>query len=151
RRARRGGPAMLCHPSTRRPAPRRGAATAELALLLPFLAFIVVVTIDFSRVFYALLILNNCARNGALYGWGNPTAAGDTSGIQSAALADAPNLSPAPNVSSATGTDASGASYVEVTVTYAFQTITNYPGIPSTVNLSRKVRMRVSPRVPTFN
>jgi Flp pilus assembly protein TadG len=122
----------------------------ELAILLPFLAFILVVAVDFSRIFYASMTLNNCARNGALYGCDNPANAQDTAGIQSAALADAPNLSPAPAVTSTTGTDADGP-YVEVTVSWQFQTITSYPGVPSPVNLVRKVRMRVSQTVPNFN
>jgi Flp pilus assembly protein TadG len=122
----------------------------ELAVLLPLLAFLLVVAIDFSRIYYASLILNNCARNGALYGCDNPANAQDTAGIQSAALADAPNLSPAPSVTSTTGTDADG-SYIEVTVSWQFQTITNYPGVPSPINLVRKVRMHVSPTVPSFN
>jgi Flp pilus assembly protein TadG len=136
--------------ATLRAARRQGAAAVELALLLPFLAFILVVTIDFSRIYYAALILNNCAPNGALYACDNPTASTDTAGIKTAALADAPNLNPAPTVSSTTGSNSEG-SYVAVTVSYPFQTITNYPGILSTVNLVRKVRMRVSQTVPNFN
>ncbi len=139
---------MLCRAA--KPRQRRsGVAIVELAVLLPFLAFIFIVTVDFSRVYYDSLILNNCARNGALYGCDNPTNAADTTGIQNAALSDAANLSPSPTVSSTTGSDASGP-YVEVTVSYTFQTLTKYPGIPSTVNLSRKVRMRVSQTVPNF-
>jgi Flp pilus assembly protein TadG len=122
----------------------------ELAILLPFLAFIFVVAADYSRVFYASMIVNTCARNGALYGCDSPANAADTTGIQNAALADAVNLTPTPTVTSTTGTDASGSEYVEVTVSFQFQTITNYPIIPNTVNLSRTVRMRVSPVVPEF-
>jgi hypothetical protein len=50
-----------------RPSKRRGLAAVELAVLLPLLVFICMVTIDFARVIYALVILQNCARNGALY------------------------------------------------------------------------------------
>jgi Flp pilus assembly protein TadG len=131
-------------------ADRRGAAAVEFAILLPFLAFLLIVAVDFSRVYYDTQILNNCARNGALYGCNNPTTAADSAGIQSAALADASNLSPAPTVNSTTGKDDAGP-YVEVSVSYTFQTLTNYPGIPSTTNLTRKVRMRVTQVVPNFN
>jgi Flp pilus assembly protein TadG len=129
---------------------RRGAAAVEFAILLPFLAFILVVAVDFSRVYYDTQILNTCARNGALYGCNDPATAADTTGIQNAALADASNLTPTPTVTSTTGTDAAGP-YVEVTVSYTFTTLTNYPGIPSVSNLSRKVRMRVTQVVPNFN
>jgi Flp pilus assembly protein TadG len=123
----------------------------ELAVLLPFLAFIFVVAADYSRIFYAKMTINTCARNGALYGCDNPTKAADTVGIQNAALADASNLNPSPTVTSTTGTDSDGNNYVEVTVSCQFQTITNFPGIPSSVTLSRTVRMRVTPLLPSFN
>jgi hypothetical protein len=75
----------------------------------------------------------------------DPTHAQDASGIQTAALADATNLRPQPTVTSATGTDANGKLFVEVTVKYKFQTVASYPGIASTVNLLRKIRMQVVP------
>ncbi|MBY0527068.1 MAG: pilus assembly protein [Gemmataceae bacterium] len=131
---------------------RRGAASVELAVLMPLLMFLFVVAVDFAQVFYYSLSVNNCARNGAL--WASDTVAQGTSpytSVQQAALADAANLRPAPAVSSATGTDASGAAYVEVTVTYTFRTITNYPAVPSPVNVTRTVRMRKAPTAPTFN
>jgi hypothetical protein len=68
--------------------------------------------------------------------------------ITQAALADAPNLNPAPAVSSQYGTDGSGADYVDVTVTYPFQTVTKVPGVPSQTTLSRTVRMRIAPKAP---
>ena len=141
---------MLCRTPHRGSERRTAVAAVELAVLLPFLAFIFVVTVDFSRIFYDSLILNNCARNGALYGCANPANSLDTTGIQNAALADASNLNPTPTVTSTTGTNSDG-NYVQVTVTWTFQTITNYPGIPSTITLTRTVQMRVTPQVPDFN
>jgi Flp pilus assembly protein TadG len=128
---------------------RRGAAVVELALLLPFLTFLFLVAVDYCRLFYYSQTLASCARNGALYG-SDPVATSQSpyADLKSAALADASNLTPAPDVSSTNGTDSGGNPYVEVTVSWTFQTITNYPGIPSTVNLQRKVRMRVSPNAP---
>jgi hypothetical protein len=88
----------------------------------------------------------NCARNGALYACDSAFASNSAyTSIQQAALADSGNLSPAPTVSSTTGTDTSGNNYVEVTVSYPFQGIINYPGIPSSFTISRTVRMAVSP------
>ncbi len=130
--------------------PRRAAATVELALLASLLVFLGVVAADYSRLFYHAQVITNCARNGALYGCGSPTQAADTSGISAAALADATDLSPAPTVSSTTGSDSDG-NYVEVTVTWTFHTMTNYPGIPSATTITRTTRMRVSPVLPDFN
>jgi Flp pilus assembly protein TadG len=131
-------------------APRRAAATIELALLAPLIVYLCVVAADYSRLFYHAQVVTNCARNGALYGCTDPTHAADTSGISGAALADAPDLSPAPAVSSVTGSDADG-NYVEVTVSWTFQTLTNYPGIPNSTTVVSTARMRVSPVVPDFN
>lgn len=124
----------------------RGAAALELAMLLPFLCYACIATVDFGRVFADLVKVNNCARNGALYA-ADPSFASSTNfaSIQDAALADASGMSRTPTVSSATGTDASGNQYVEVTVTYTFQALTAYPGIPSSVTLTRKVRMMKTP------
>jgi Flp pilus assembly protein TadG len=127
---------------------RRGAAVVELAILLPLLCFLFVVTVDFARVFYYSLTIANCARNGALYA-SDPVAAAMSpyTSVQQAALADATNLTPTPTVTSSS----SGSGYVEVTVTYQFRTITHYPGVPETVNLTRTVRMRQAPVLPNFN
>jgi hypothetical protein len=43
------------------------------------------------------------------------------------------------------GTDAQGYGWAEVTVSYPFQTVVNYPGIPSTVQITRTTRMRKVP------
>src|SRR5689334_6411385 len=99
-------------------AERQGAAAVELALLLPLLAFLLVLTIDFARLFYFSLTVMNCARNGAVYGC-DPTTALQSpyKSVTEAALADASNLSPAPTVTSQTVADSDG-THIEVTVTY---------------------------------
>jgi Flp pilus assembly protein TadG len=124
---------------------RRGAAAVELAVLLPFLTYLLVGAVDFARVFYYSLTVMNCAREGAIYASTNATNATNTTGIQNAALADAAGISPAPTVSSLTGTDGSGNAIVTVTVSYPFKTITSYPGIPSPITLVRTVQMRILP------
>jgi Flp pilus assembly protein TadG len=124
---------------------RPGAAAVELATLLPFLAFLFFIAVDYSRLFYDYVTITDCARDGALYGCTDAAHAQDTTGIHNAVLADATNLQPQPTVTSMTGTDTWGNSYVEVTVAYRFSTITNFPGMPSAVNLTRTVRMRVIP------
>jgi Flp pilus assembly protein TadG len=143
-------PASRMPPGARpRFARRRGVAAVELAVVLPFLAFLFVIAVDYGRIFYYSLTVENCARNGALYG-SDPLAASQSpyKSISEAALADASNLSPQPTVSSRNGADPAGNSYVEVTVSWQFSTITNYPGVPSVTTLSRTVRMRVAPTTP---
>src|SRR5262249_35313032 len=95
------------------------------------------------------ITIENCARNGALYA-SDPIAAAQSSyaTLSDAALSDAPNISPTPTVTSTSGTDASGRSYVDVTVTYTFTTLTSYPGIPSSTTISRTVRTDVAPTAP---
>ena len=140
---------MYTHPRFRAPASRRALAAVELPVLLPFLASLFVIGVDFARVFYCAITVTNAARNGACYGSQDGTHAADTAGIQAAALADTANLSPAPSVSSTTATDADGNPCVQVTVTYTFHSITCFPGVPASVNLTRTVQMRTAPTVPT--
>ena len=125
---------------------RPGAAAVELAVLVPFLAFMFVITVDFARVFYFSQVIENCARQGALYA-SDPKAPAYNryASLQAAALADAPDLTPQPTVSSTTGTDAAGNGYVAVTVTWQFQTITNFPAVPNNMTISRTVQMRMAP------
>lgn len=127
---------------------RRGAATIEFAILVPLLAFFFVIGVDFARVFYHYVTVTNSARNGAIYGSADEKKAADGEGIKSAALADATNLQPAPEVTSAVANDAAGNPVLRVTVNWTFRTVTNFPGVPSTVNLSRTIEMRVAPTLP---
>ncbi len=130
---------------------RRGAAAVEFAVLLPFLCFAFVAAVDYCRVFYFSLTVSNCARNGALYGSADQTHALDTSGITAAAEKDASNLN-LQHLGVTSSTDsASSPTHVQVTVTYPFTTITQYPGIPRQTILSRTVGMSVVPATPTFH
>jgi hypothetical protein len=125
-------------------------AAVELAVLLPLLAFLFVIGVDFARLFYYSMTVQNCARNGALYGC-DPTgnALSPYASVTDASLADSSNLSPAPNVTCKYGTGTNG-NYIEVTVTYTFHTITQYPGVPSQITISRSERMRMVPQLPNF-
>lgn len=133
-----------------RQANRRAAATVELAVVLPFLCFCFVVAIDYARVFYVALTVNNCARNGAAYASQDAAKALDSAGIQAAAQMDASNL----NLGSLTVTSATNSTtnptWVEVTVSYPFTTITHYMLIPSQTTIKRIVHMEVVPATPTF-
>jgi hypothetical protein len=149
------------------PAPRPGVAATELAVLLPFIAFMFVIAVDWARVFYYSIAVRNCARNGALY-MSQQQSAKTTSSpytdsgyvnlyvnsanpVTAAALADAPNLTPTPTVTSNGGSDSYGP-YAEVTVSYMFQTVTNFSVgnflVPSRTNVTSTVRMYVPPEFP---
>jgi len=130
----------ICSPKT-----RQGAAVVELAVLLPFIAFLFVIAIDYARVFYFSQVIENSARGGALYASNLTTAQSPYSTVAQAALADATDLNPQPTVTSTTGNDAAGNPFVQVTVSWQFQTITDFLGIPNT-NISRTVQMRVAPQ-----
>jgi Flp pilus assembly protein TadG len=124
---------------------RRAAACVELAVLAPFLVFMFVITVDYGRVFYYSIIVENAARKGAFYGCQDSNHSQDNVGIQAAALADATDLSPLPTVKSTTGIDKNGNTTISVTVACNMKTITNFPGIPSPVALTRTVTARVIP------
>lgn len=141
--------------SSNRGGRRRGGAASELAVLLPLLVFVLIVAIDFCRLFFHYTTITNAARNGALWA-SDPLANGTVASqspyasFQAAALADANNLNPAltaANVTSSPGTDGQGNPTVSVTVQYQFNMVTTYLGF-SNVNLSRTVTMRVAPAAP---
>ena len=127
---------------------RGGVAAVELAVLLPFLAFLFVIAVDWARIFYYSVVVTNCARNGALYlSDPAPRSTSPYPDVTTAALADAPNLSPTPTVTSTNGSDSAGP-YVEVTVSYPFTTVTNFPGVPANTTLVRTVRMYAAQQYP---
>ena len=125
---------------------RRAAAAVELALILPVLCFIAAITIDYSRLFYHWTTITTCAYNGAMYASLNPTAT--SSEISNAALLDATNLTnPAPTVGSPSYVKDSGNNqYVEVTVSYTFKSQFPWPGMPTSVTLSRKLQVAMTPQ-----
>lgn len=124
---------------------RRGAAVVELAILLPLIALMFAIGVDFSRAFYYTQIVESCARNGAAYLADPKAAAYNTyANVSAAALADASDLNPQPTVTSGSGTDSAGNAYVTCTVSWQFNTLTNFPGVPG-FNISRTVQLRSAP------
>jgi Flp pilus assembly protein TadG len=130
--------------------PRRAAAAVEMAICLPLLMFLLFITIDWARIFYYSVTITNCARQGALY-LSDPSAQAKSpyANYTQAALADASNLSPQPNVEPPTYSGTSPNQTVAVKVSWQFSTITNYitnaTGDPNTVTIYRIVTMRVAP------
>jgi Flp pilus assembly protein TadG len=131
---------------------RRAVAVVELAVMLPLLVLVFLITVDFARVFHFSLTLTNCARAGALYAC-DPVAATESPfpTVESAALADATTLTPQPTITSTTGVDEAGRPYAEVTAKYTFTTVTSFPVIPSQLQLSRTVRMFITANTPDTN
>ena len=130
---------------TRKPNPRPAAAAVELAVLLPFLLFVGVIATDWARLLYYTITLEACARNGAIYASDAEAAAKSPyANLTAAALAEAPKLDATPTVTSTPTTDSTGSAAVVVTVTVPFKTITNFPGVPSSQTLTRRVQMRMA-------
>lgn len=144
-----------------------GASLVELVVAIPVLIAIVVGTIDFSRVFYTAIEVTSAARAGAQYGIINSGHTTDTTGMQDAAIAAAPDLglnaaaispgrvcecvgnadvSSRSTAGSCSGSDCTGSTHLVISVTVttlkAFTMIAAYPGIPRTLTITRAATMR---------
>jgi len=155
----------------RKRAARRGAAAVEAAVILPFLLFLAAIAADWAQVLNYTIKMEQCARGGALvasdqqlwsqspYNTSNVPYPANFSSlttaqkavITSAALGEAPNLTPAPTVAVSQVTGAAGNTSVVVTVSYAAlptHTSFSYPRlfkVQNSASLSRSVQMRVAP------
>jgi hypothetical protein len=128
---------------------RPGAASVELAVILPLLAFLFLITVDYCRLFHFAQVVSNCARNGAMYG-SDPYGAASSpyASLEEAARADAPaEIHNQLTVTGATETVAGGQEYV-VSVSYPFATLTQFPGIPPQVQITRTVHVPIAPETP---
>ncbi|HLJ92523.1 MAG TPA: TadE family protein [Gemmataceae bacterium] len=146
---------------------RRGAAVVELAVPLPFLSFIFLAWVDFARIIYYTIVIDNCCHNASIFGsqtydnqnqqwignvqyWQGPSSQ-MISTEQAAADVDGTNLSPvltASNVSVTAGQDANGNAINTVTIKFTFTTITRFPGLPSSITIERTSQVRVAPATP---
>lgn len=127
---------------------REGIAAVELALLAFPLTYLLCLTIDFCRVFYYTTACVSGAREGAIYGSMDPAHAADTAGIENAALTDCALPPGTATVVVQQVTDDQNNPCVKVSVAYTFQTITTFPGIPSTIPITRSEQIRIAPVVP---
>jgi Flp pilus assembly protein TadG len=127
---------------------RRGSATTELALVLPFLGLMFTAAVDFGRVFQATQILNQCACAGAMYASGTAqtsSTTGPTQAATSAACAAGVSLSPSLQSSDVTVMISSAPATATVTVTYDFSLVTPILGPGSQVRLTRSLTVNVAP------
>ena len=130
---------------------RRGSVAVEMAILLPLLMFFAVIGVDYARIFSRAIVIEAASRNACYWGAQHPDKSTDTAGIQAVAMRDLTEFTTGgvtPTVTSSRYTGADGFQYLRVTVTVTFNTITNYPGVPSSTNLSRTTDMRVCPKTP---
>ena len=148
----------------------RGAALVELAVVLPMLALLLVGTLDFGRAFRAAMVVTAAARAGALYGAQSIPKSGDTAGINSAitTVLSSNTMSTGPSATVATLCECAGdtgaftattppnsclptactspahlVARVSVTVTRTFTAPNSFPGLPSSVTITRTSIQRV--------
>jgi Flp pilus assembly protein TadG len=149
-----------------------GQTLVEVALLTPLLLALLVGGIELGRYAYIAILVGNAARAGAGYGAQNLVLSVDTAGIQTAADNDFRNNGQ--NVSDLTvtsttscgcdngGTTTSAACstttnptagtcaaghwvvMVQVTASGTFNSLFSYPGIPSSITVSKTSTMRVA-------
>lgn len=150
----------LCSSSLGRNA--SGQGLVEMAVALPVLILLLLAAADFGRLFYTWIAVNNAARAGAQYGSQTLTNAANTSGMQLAATTDGSNITGLTATASqctcvTTGTsvptcagsnyncaNAPQATFVEVDTQATFNTIVNYPGIPSSITVRGTAIMQVA-------
>ena len=148
---------------------RSGQSIVEVALMLPFLLLLLLGVIEVGRFLYIGILVGNAARAGAAYGTQSLVKSVDTAGIAVAADNDfqnngqsVGNLTVASSVScgcdssgtittaactgTGAGTCAAGqwAVTVSVTASGTFNALFNYPGIPTSISLSKTAVMRVN-------
>ena len=157
-RERAGGSRLCCwlSASVANTARERGASLLEFALLFPFLSLLLLGVIDFGRAYYLNIEVSNAAYVGALYGSQNPT---DATGMQNAALGEAPDVSgiaatatygcecsdgtsPITQCTSQPSCTVNVVKYVQVTTSATYRTLFPWPGIPSSFSLQGTARLR---------
>jgi len=134
---------------------KRGQALLETALIVPFLAMIVLGLIEVGRFAHFSIALANSARAGADYATLNPKVMASPSLITAAALNDVTSISPQPSATATTFCQCySGASstclttdcstsgdrvikYARVTVSGTYTGLFTYPGLPHSITISK--------------
>lgn len=123
-----------------------GQSLVETALSVPIMAFALIGTFEGVRILLATVALTSGVLAGAEYGALSAANAADTTGIAAAVRSEMTPIggtSANPSVTSATGTDATGETYVTVNATYAWSSLLAYPGVPRSFSLSRSAVMLV--------
>jgi Flp pilus assembly protein TadG len=142
-----------------------GVALTEYALALPFLMLLLVGLIEVGRFAYFAILVGNAAHAAVQYG---AVFSADSAGMTTAAQNDAPDIaaqitvtpgnycycwdgssappanptSPAVLLTCPTGSHQ--LNYVTATVTGTFNSLFNYPGLPSTLTITRTAAMQAT-------
>jgi Flp pilus assembly protein TadG len=129
---------------------RQGAFAAELAIVLPLLVFMLVIAVDFCRVYYCCQVVEACTESGALYASENArrnpnTTTDDSDAAIQAAVAEGTTLNPPLTAASVSVTTGSGTA--TVTVTYQLNLVTSFPGMPARLTITRSTTMTMAPQV----
>lgn len=134
-----------------------GQSLVELAITIPLLLLIVLGVVEFGQVAYTSIELSKAAMAGAQYGAQNGFTAADSTGIQGAASASAPNLAGLTVTSTFSCVCSDGTastcqltdcpnSHIEETVSvktqYSMQPIIKLPSFASTFTLSGSASQR---------
>jgi Flp pilus assembly protein TadG len=126
---------------------RRGAAALELAVVLPVLLFLVLVSLDFARVYQASLILDTAAASGAAHASGTISVPGAPRTSNDAAIdavvAEGARLSVALTREQVSVTRNSVAT---VHVQYDYPLLTGFLVPGGTVSIERTVIVPIAPR-----
>jgi len=137
----------------------RGQAAVELALSVPFLITLLLLAIETGRAYYVAISVSNAARAGVQYGAQNLTTAGDNTGMQSAAIADATNISGMTatashfcqcsdgSASTCLPTDCSASHrllYAKVTTSAVYTPLINWPGVLPSITIPGQAILRVA-------
>lgn len=137
--------------------PRRGFATIEFALITPLLLLLVAAVLDYTLLMRSAIAAGDASRAGAQFGSLNIVNAGNLAGMQSAALAAAPDIkgltataakvcqcSNGNTVNCSGGTCPSGPvrTYVQVTVQTTVSPLFSYPQLGFTGAVISKSTMR---------
>ncbi len=145
-----------------------GQSLVEVALMLPFLLLLLLGVIEVGRFLYIGILIGNAARAGVAYGTQSLVKSVDTAGITTAAQNDFQNngqnvgsltvgssvscgcdssgtITTAACTGTGAGTCAAGQWTVTLTVTTSgtFYSLFSYPGIPTSMSISKTAVMQV--------
>jgi Flp pilus assembly protein TadG len=141
-----------------------GGALAELALSAGIFASLLIAITELGRYAYYSILVANAASAGVQYGAQTLETADDTSGMATAAENDAgagvlsatPTASnycecypsPGTSITCSANPGCTGSNhevyYVKVSVTGTYNSLFHYPGVPTSITVSRTAVMRVT-------
>ena len=136
---------------------RSGGALVELVVVFPILLLLIIGAVDYGRAFYTSVTVANAARAGAEFGARDLALTGDTVSMKQFAQSDGQEAGTltlsarrycecGPGVTNggctACGSGAAPDVYVEVTASKSLNMFLPYPGLPSSVLITRTATFR---------